>query len=401
MKASAGNRVLMALENNPYPQDPRVRNEATALVNAGYHVSVICPRASKQSWHEDIAGVQVFRYPAPPEAHRFLGYVWEYAYSLVATFALSLLVCWRPGFDILHAANPPDTAIFIALIYKLFGKHFVFDHHDLAPEMYAVRSNGGGNRIVYQILKWLEKTSCRFADHIITTNESYKSVEMQRGAVPKEHITIVRNGPTLDRLVAAEPDADLKAKGKIIIGYVGTMASQDGLDYLLRALQALKGMERHDFYCVIVGPGSAVKDLRVLATQLGLDEYVWFTGFVPDADLIRYLSTADICVDPDPSNSFNDRCTMIKMMEYMALGKPVVAFDLPEHRVTAQDAAVYACPNDELDFARQIAALMDDPARRKTMGQIGRERIENGLAWPYQAKRLLNAYRSITAPCST
>jgi glycosyltransferase involved in cell wall biosynthesis len=324
-----------------------------------------------------------------------LGYIWEYGYSLVATFILSLIVWIRPGFDIIHAANPPDTAVLIALFYKLFGKQFVFDHHDLVPDMYKVRFTDGGNRLIDQILIWLEKLTCRFADHIIATNESYKSVEMQRGGVPEERITIVRNGPKLERMTVVEPDAGLKARGKVIIAYVGIMGVQDGLDYLLRALSALITMQRHDFYCVIIGKGSAVGEMKALAAKLGLDEYVCFTGFIPDADMIRYLSTADICVDPDPSNSFNDRCTMVKMMEYMALGKPIVAFDLPEHRVTAQKAALYARPNDERDFARQISVLMDDPDRRINMGRIGRERVRNELAWPYQAKHLLEAYASI------
>jgi len=397
MKASAGKRVLMLIENNTYPQDTRVRYEVTTLREAGYCVSVICPRYSHQTWRENIDGVQIYRYPAPPEAINPLGYIWEYGFSLVATFILSLIVWVRPGFDIIHAANPPDTSVFIALFYKPFGKRFVFDHHDLVPDMYKVRFRDGGKKAIHKILLWLERITCRFADHIIATNESYKSVEMERWQVPAERITIVRNGPKLERMILVEPDAGLKSREKVIIGYVGIMGIQDGLDYLLRALQCMVDMQRHDFYCVIIGKGSAVGEMKALATSLGLDDYVWFTGFIPDEDMIRYLSTADICVDPDPSNSFNDRCTMVKMMEYMALGKPIVAYDLPEHRVTAQEAALYARPNDERDFAQLIITLMDDPYRRIKMGQIGRERVKRELAWPYQARHLLDAYESISA----
>lgn len=399
MKASSGNRVLMLLENNPYPQDPRVRREARSLVVAGYQVSIICPAARGQPWREMLGGVRVYRFPAPPPAHGVLGYLWEYGYSMVATFVISLLVFLRVDFDIVHTHNPPDTFVVIAALYQLLGKRFVYDHHDLAPEMYYARFDGKGSQLVYHTLVLFERLSCRLADHVIATNESYKMVEMRRGLVPEDCITIVRNGPDLNILRPGEPDADLQQKGKTIIGYVGDMGFHDGVDYLLRALQRLVyDLGRTDFFCVIIGTGDAWADLKVLALQLGIGEYVWFTGYVSDADLIRYLSTADMCVDPDPSNSFTDRSTMIKVMEYMALGKPIVAFDLHEHRVTAQDAAAYVIPNDELSFAQQIVALMDDPERRKKMGQIGRERVEKELAWSYQSKRLLEAYEALAAP---
>jgi glycosyltransferase involved in cell wall biosynthesis len=206
----------------------------------------------------------------------------------------------------------------------------------------------------------------------------------------------VRNGPVLERVQLVDPDEDLRKKGKTIIGFVGEMGYHDGVDYLLRALHRLvNDLGRTDFFCVIVGTGDAWKELQELKTELGLDPYVWFTGYIPTSDLMRYLSTADICVDPDPSNPFTDRSTMIKMMEFMALSKPIVAFDLTEHRFTAQDAAMYARPNDELDFARQVELLMDDPQRRQTMGQRGRERVEKQLAWHHQKQSLLDAYATL------
>jgi glycosyltransferase involved in cell wall biosynthesis len=399
MKASAGKRVLMLLENCTYPLDIRVRYEAETLLGVGYQVSVICQRGPKEPWYEKIDGVFVYRYPAPPPAQSLLDYVLEYTYSFVATFVLSLFVWAHRGFDIIHAANPPDTAVFISLFYRLFRKRFVFDHHDLVPDMYLARSNHKGNQLFYRILIWMERTSFQFAHHVIATNQSYKNVAMQRGNVPEEDVTVVRNGPALDRLRLVEPDPELKKRGAVIIGYLGVMGPQDGVDYLLRVLQQLiTVLGRNDFFCIIIGKGSALADLQAQARQLGLDPYVWFTGFIPESDMIRYLSTVDICVDPDPSNSFNDRCTMVKMMEYMALSKPIVAFDLPEHRVTAGEAALYARPNDELDFARQLAVLMDDLHRRKRMGQIGRKRVENELAWPHQARHLLDAYASLNGP---
>lgn len=395
MKTLAGS-VLMLLENGPYPQDSRVRLEARSLAAAGYRVSVICPSARGQPYREMLDGVHVYRFPAPPPANGFLGYLWEYGYSMVATFVLSLLIFLYEGFDVLHAHCPPDTFVFIAAFYKLFGKRFVYDHHDLAPELYCARFGDSGNRLVYQALVLLEKLSCRFADHVIAANQSYKTVEMQRGRVPDERITIVRNGPDLNGLRLAKPDPGLRQEEKTIIGYVGVMGTQDGVDYLLRALQYLVyDLGRTDSFCVLVGAGDALPGLRSLTEQLRLADYVLFTGWVEYTEVARYLGAVDICVAPEPSNAYNDRSTAIKMMEYMAFGKPIVAFDLPEHRFTAQEAAVYARPNDELDFAQQIASLMDDPERCKEMGQTGRERIETELAWSYQEKCLLEAYAAI------
>jgi len=389
----------MLLENNPYPQDPRVTWEARALAAAGYHVSVICPVGGQQPWHEALDGVQVYRFPAPPPVNGFLGYIWEYGYSMLAMYLVSLLVFIREGFDIVHTANPPDTLVFIAAFYKLLGKWFVYDHHDLAPEMYYARFGGKGNRPVYRILLLLERISCQIADHVITTNQSYKTVEMQRDHVLEERITVVRNGPAMrsGQLETSHLGRQLQGE-KTIIGYVGVLGFQDGVDYLLRALHHLvSDLGRTDFLCIIVGDGDAYTSLKLLATKLGLDENVQFTGWVSDVDdITSYLSTADICVVPDPSNPYHDRSTMVKMMEYMALGKPIVAFDLLEHRVTAHLAAVYARPNDEFDFAKKIAWLMDDPERRKRVGQVGRERIEAGLARSYQEKYLLEAYKSLT-----
>lgn len=398
MRISVSTRVLMLLENGPYSQDARVPGEATALASAGYKVSVICPVGRQEPWRELLDGVCVYRFPAPPAANGFLGYLLEYSYSMVATFFLSLLVLLREGFDVVHAANPPDTFVFIAVFYKLLGKRFVYDHHDLVPELYYARFGGSGNRLVYHALVLLEKLSCRFADHVIATNQSCKTIEMQRGHVPEERITVVRNGPDLKRMQTLEPDPDMRQEGKTIISYVGRMGFQDGLDYLLRALQHLVyDLCRTDFFCVLVGAGDAWPRIRSLAEQLGLADNVLFTGWVEYTDVARYLSAADICVAPEPSNSYNDRSTAVKLMEYMALEKPIVAFDLPEHRVTAQDAAVYARPNDELDFAQQIASLMDDPERRKKMGELGRDRVVRELAWRHQEKHLLEAYEALSA----
>jgi glycosyltransferase involved in cell wall biosynthesis len=396
VKASANNRVLMLLENQPYPQDHRVRREASALAAAGYRVSVICPSAPGQRWRENIENVSVYRFWAPSPVNSFLGYLWEYGYSTAASFAMSLLVFLGEGFDVVHAHNPPETFVFIGAFYKLFRKRFVFDHHDLSPEMYRARFSGGGSTIAYHALILLERFTCIVADHVIATNESYRKVEMERDHVPEHRITIVRNGVEVHRDRTIPPDPVLRKKANTIIGFVGVMGFQDGVDYLLRALHyLLYDLGRNDFYCVLMGNGDAWASLKTLSQQLRLDEYVWFPGQVYGEEKSRYLSAADICVDPDPSNPYNDRSTMIKIMEYMASGKPIVAFDLPEHRVTAKQAAMYVSPNDEHAFALALARLMDDPVRRKIMGTFGRHRIETELAWRFSVSNLLDVYRKV------
>lgn len=396
MKAPANNRILMLLENQTYPRDFRVRREATALTAAGYRVSVICPAGPGQPFRETLNGVHLYRYGPPPEANGFLGYLWEYGYAMAATFVFSLLVFLREGFDVVHAHNPPDTFVFIAIFYKLFGKSFVFDHHDLSPEMYQARFPGGGSRLVHRTLVFLEKLTCRLADRVIATNESYKKMEMERDRVPASRITIVRNGIELQDPPSSEPDSTLCPAGKTIIGYIGVMGFQDGVDYLLRALGHLvRDLNRTDFFCVLVGGGDAFPYLKSLAVQLGISEKILFTGMVDHSEISRYLRIADICVAPEPCAPYNDRSTAVKLMEYMSLAKPIVAFDLTEHRFTAQGAAAYVKPNDELEFARTIVELMDDPARRSKMGLLGRQRMETALAWQYSIPRLLQVYRSV------
>jgi len=399
MKASVGNRVLMLLENNPYPQDARVRRQCQALLAAGYKVSVVCQDDPGQPRRERVDGVSVYRYPAPPEPRGIWGYVWEYFYSLVAMSLVTLEVAFREGFDILHAANPPDTLFLVAAPYKPFGRKFVFDHHDLSPELFDARYGNRSKRWMHAILVLLEKLSCRLADLVIATNESYKQVEMERGKVPADRIAIVRNGPERDRF---RPSADSSTgpKDRSVIAYAGMMGYQDGLDYLLRALRHLVyDMGRRDFSCVLIGGrGDARRSLAELCTKLELDDFVTFTGWVSDEEYARLVASADICVDPDPSNPFNDRSSMNKMVEYMASGKPIVAFSLPEHRFTAQEAAVYVSDNDEKQFAREIAALMDDPERRQRMGAFGRNRFETQLSWENSVELMLAAYATLAPP---
>jgi glycosyltransferase involved in cell wall biosynthesis len=403
MKASAGkHRILMLLGNNPFPQDARVRQEAFSLAEAGYHVSVVCPRANGQPRRELVRGVHVYRYRKSFDAKRPLGYAFEYLEATVAALVLSIRVAFEEGFDVIHAHNPPDTYGLVAAVYKLFGRRFVYDHHDLSPEMYEARFPHSPRRSIVNTLIALEKLSHRLADHVIATNESYRLIAIERGGVDPGKVSVVRNGPDLERIRPVEGDEALGAQASTILGYVGVMGYQDGLDHLLRAVHHLVyDLGRTDAYAVLIGKGDAWTEMKQMATALEIDDYVRFTGHIPDDEMLQLLSTADICLVPDPSNAFTDRSTMIKIMEYMALGKPIVAFDLPEHRVTAQEAAMYARPNDDLEFARTIAALIDDPQRRAKMGEFGRRRAVSELSWDCSVPHLLAVYAELFADGQT
>lgn len=388
-------QVLMLLENNPYPQDIRVRCEAVTLAETGYEVTVISPRQGDQPWSERIEGVNVQRFSAPPEGSGTVAYLVEYGYAMVAIFWLSIRVWLQRGVDIVHIHNPPDVLALIGLFYKLMGKSIIYDHHDLAPEMYQALF-GKNEGVVYRALLGFERLMCGVADHVLETNRSYQEIDMSRNQVSAQHITVVRNGPDLTYLKPIAPDPTLSKPGKSTICYVGEMGFHDGLDYLLRALHCLiYEMKQTALWAILVGDGPAYQAMQVMSKQLELEPYVTFVGRVPHRDVVRYLSSADICVAPEPANPYNDRSTMIKIMEYMAVGKPIVAFDLTEHRMSSTNAALYAKPNNERDFADQIGRLMDDPALGAKLGALGRARVEQTLAWPHQAQKLINAYSSV------
>lgn len=386
----------MLLENNSYPGDTRVRREATSLVEFGYTVTVIAPKAEGEAWFANENGVFVYRYPDPGGGESALGYLWEYGFSLLASAVLSIWVFLRRGFDVIHAHSPPDSFVIIAMFYWPFRVKFVFDHHDISPEMYVARFRGKGNKLVIRLLTFFEGLSCRYASKIITVNESYRELVIERHRLPAEKITVVRNGPDMKELYPVEPDEQILAKNWSVFGYVGVMGFQDGVDSLIRALHHLReDLGRSDFYCILIGRGASVGYLKDLTKQLGLDEHVFFTGYVSDDELRRYLSTADVCVAPDPFNPFNDRSTMIKVMEYMAFAKPIVAYKLVEHQVTAEDAALYAETCNELDFARKLETLMDDPGLRAKLGTNGRVRAETVLEWQHQKVHLKQAYSTL------
>ena len=399
--ASAGRRrVLIIVENLPVPFDRRVWQEATTLAGAGYEVSVICPKGKNyERGYECLEGVHIYRHPLPIEANGAVGYAAEYALALFWQFVLAWRVYFARGFDVIHACNPPDTIFVIGRLFKLFGKRFVFDHHDINPELYEAKF--GRRDFFYRLLCRLERMTFRTADISIATNESYRRVAIERGGMTPERVHVVRSGPDLKRLARVPPDESLKRGRRYLVGYVGVMGRQEGIDLLLRAVRyVVFSQKRTDIHFGLVGGGPELAALERYAAELGIAGYVTFTGRIPDAALLRWLNTADVCVNPDVANEMNDKSTMNKIMEYMALGKPIVQFDLTEGRFSALEASWYARRNDEVDLANKIMVLLDTPAERERMGEYGRNRVVNALAWNHEAPKLLHAYEQLFAPAA-
>jgi len=395
-------RVLHLSENLPLPFDRRVWMELGALRDAGWKVVAISPMGERWTApSEVIDGITLLRYPPPPPASGALSYVWEFLYCWLQTARLSVVALARHGFDVIHAANPPDTFWAIAALYKLFGKRYVFDHHDLCPELYLSRF-GEDHRgsFMHRALGFLEWAQFRTADLVISTNESYRQIAISRGHVRADRVVVVRSGPSRERFATVRPvDESLKRGRRFLVAYLGVMAPQDGVDHLLRAARVLvKDRGRDDVAFTLVGAGDSFEDLKTMARELGIEDRVEFTGRIPDADVERILATADVCVCPDPRNPLNDVSTMNKVLEYMACGRAIVAYDLREHRFSADEGALYAEPNREEDLAAKIAVLLDDPERRGRMGAYNRRRFLERMAWEYSAGELLRAYEILCGP---
>jgi len=393
----AAKRVLILVENLPSPFDRRVWQEAEALRDAGYTVSIICPTGRGcEAKFEALAGIHIWRYDLPMEGAGALGYLVEYATALFWTFVLSLRVFFSRGFDIIHACNPPDLFFLIGCFYKLFGRKFLFDHHDANPELYVAKF--GRKDFLYRLMLVLERLTFRAADVSIATNDSYRRIAIERGGMAPERVFVVRSGPSLDRLRITSRDERLKNGRKHLVGYVGVMGRQEGIDYLLHALSYIvHGLGRRDIHFGLVGGGTSLDEMKATAAELRVGDFVTFTGRVPDGEMLAMLNTADVCVNPDVASEMNDISTMNKIMEYMALGKPIVQFDLTEGRYSAQGASLYAARNDPLDMAAKLVELIDDPARRKSMGELGRRRVLDELEWRHEAPKLLAAYDALWA----
>jgi glycosyltransferase involved in cell wall biosynthesis len=386
-------RVLIIVENLPVPFDRRVWQEATTLAEHGYDVSVICPvGADCRKRRELIDGVHIYRHPLSIEAKGAVGYAIEYALALFWEFVLALRIFITRGFDVIQACNPPDTIFLVAGFFKLFfGTKFVFDHHDLGPELYEAKFGGRGWG--YTLLVALERLTFRVADVSIATNDSYRKIALERGRMSPEDVIVVRSGPNLDRFRVVPPSQHLKCGRRYLVGYIGVMGKQEGIQYLIEAARyTVHELGRTDIHFGLVGSGPELPVLKDYVAKLGLDSYFTCTGRIPDSELLAMMSTADLCVNPDEVNELNDKSTMNKVVEYMALGKPIVQFDVTEGRVSAQDASLYCRPNDPIDLAIKIVNLLDNPGLRQWMGALGRQRVETDLAWKHQAPRLLAAY---------
>ncbi|WP_116041816.1 glycosyltransferase family 4 protein [Amycolatopsis palatopharyngis] len=393
-ESGAGRRALVLVENLSVPFDRRVWQECTTLRDAGWDVHVICPLGTKRDTETEaeIDGVHIHRYPLRAATGGPAGYLQEYGSAIRHTFRLARRVRSLGRIDVVHACNPPDLLFLVALMLRRQGTRFVFDQHDLVPELYLSRF-GRGKDLLYRAVCALERWTYRTADVVISTNESYRAVALSRGGKRPADVFVVRSAPAVERFRPVPAEAGLKNGREHLLCYLGVMGPQDGVDYALRALAHLRDdLGREDWHAVFVGSGDTFDAMVELADELGLADRVEFTGRIPDAELVRYLSTADVCLSPDPKNPLNDVSTMNKIMEYMAMSRPIVSFDLREARVSAGEAAVYAPANDELEFAKLVDRLLDDPGERARMGALGQERIAGPLSWTHSATALLAAY---------
>jgi glycosyltransferase involved in cell wall biosynthesis len=392
----AGRRVLFLAENLPCPFHTRVWQEARAIHGAGATVSIICPTAPGfEARYELLDGIHIHRHPLPLEARRAAGFLLEYSAALFWQFTLAWRVFLGRGFDVIHAANPPDLMFLVAGFFKLlFRRKFIYDQHDINPELYEAKF--GRRDLFHRLLLRCERLSFRLADISIATNESYRQIALGRGGRNPDKVFVVRSGPDLNRMRPRPANSAWKRERRFGVGYVGVMGHQEGLHHLLAAIEYLvHGQGRGDIQFLCIGDGPERSHLIRQARDRGIEDFVCFPGRLSDEDMVAALCAADLCVNPDDANEMNDKSTMLKIMEYMALGKPIVQFDLTEGRVSAQDAALYAVPNDPVDLAAKITELLADPDTRRRLGERGRIRVETELAWEFEAPKLLAAYAAL------
>jgi glycosyltransferase involved in cell wall biosynthesis len=386
-------RVLIIVENLTVPLDRRVWQEATTLRDAGYTVSVICPKGGTyKAAYELLDGIHVFRHPMPLEADGAAGYAVEYAAALFWEFTLSVRAYFKVGFDVVQACNPPDLIFVIGGFWKyLFGKRFIFDHHDINPELFEAKFNKRG--FFHSMLQRLEKLTFAVADVSIATNETFKQIAVERGGMAPDDVYIVRSIPNLERFYRVAPSTELRNGRRYLAGYVGVMGAQDGVDLLVDAMHQIVNVQgRQDIQCAIVGSGTELEPLKSRVRHYGLSDHVTFTGFLSGEKLLEAFSSFDIGVIPDPKNTYNDKISMNKLFEYMSLGIPFVQFDLIEGRKTAGCAALYATDNSASELAANIVRLADDAELRSRLADIGRDRAKEQLQWPAERTRLLAAY---------
>lgn len=386
-----GKHILIVVENLPVPFDRRVWQEANTLRENGAKVSIICPKMKGYTKkYEVLNDIEIYRHPLPFEASGALGYLLEYSTALFWETWLSIKIYSKQRFHVIHGCNPPDLIFIVAFFFKIFGVKYVFDHHDINPELYIAKYNKKG--FFYNLMVFFEKLTFRTADFSIATNESYKEIAIRRGGMDPEKVQVIRSGPKLDRLQILPPDEKYKKGKKFLIGYVGVIGEQEGIDLLLESFKLIVS-KREDVHLAIVGGGTHVEELKKMCSQLNLNDYVDFYGRVSDEVLVGVLNTADVCVNPDKPTVMNDLSTMNKIMEYMALQKPIVQFDLKEGRFSASQASLYATDVD--DFAVKIEMLLEDAALRLTMGEFGYNRVVNELSWDHESEKLVQFYQKV------
>jgi glycosyltransferase involved in cell wall biosynthesis len=387
-----GKHVLIIVENLPVPFDRRVWQEANTLKEHGADVSIICPKMKGYTEsYEQVNGIDIYRHPLK-EGKGVFGYLLEYSTALIWEFFLSLKIYFKKRFHVIHGCNPPDLIFMVALFYKLFAVKYVFDHHDINPELYIAKYNKKG--FFYWFLIAVERLTFATANYSIATNESYKEIAIRRGKMPANRVQVVRSGPKLDRLIIKNGDDKYKKGRDFLIGYVGVIGEQEGLDLLLESVKHVIS-KRKNVQFAIIGGGTELQAIKELTKQMELQEYVDYYGRVDDETLVNILNTTDICVNPDKPTEMNNLSTMNKIMEYMALKKPIVQYDLKEGRVSAQKASLYAENTSPENFAEKILWLFDNPDIRNEMGEFGYNRVINELSWEFESKKLVAFYQII------
>ncbi|WP_440250362.1 glycosyltransferase family 4 protein [Clostridium sp.] len=389
--------ILIIVENLPVPFDTRVWQEATTLVQNGYTVSVICPKGKGYDKEfEILQGVNIYRHDLPTEGNGLVGYVREYGTALKEQIRLAKKVYKEVGFNVIQGCNPPDNIYMVANRFKKYGVKYVFDHHDICPELFEAKFKKKG--LLYQSQIFLEGKTYKNCDIAFVTNESYKKIAIERGKMNPKNVFVLRSGPKLERLKIQKPKNEIKRGKRYMVGYLGVIGQQEGIEYLLEAAKYIRESKgRNDIFYGIVGGGPHLEALKQKCKEMKIDDIFEFTGRVSDQVMLDYLNTADVCVNPDEYNEMNDKSTMNKILEYMALGKPIVQFDLTEGKYSAQKASLYAKPNDSKDLAEKIIFLLDNEEKRVEMGQYGMKRIKNELSWEHTSKELLRGYDTLFA----
>jgi glycosyltransferase involved in cell wall biosynthesis len=392
-----GRRVLIIVENLPVPFDRRVWSEATTLAAAGYEVSVICPASRGQTAaYEFLEGVHVHRHPQPVEGDGVFGYLREYGSALWHESTLAWRIWRERGFDVIHGCNPPDLIFLVALMFRPLGVRFLFDHHDVCPELYEAKYAERG--MMWRLMRLLERVTFWCASVSIATNDSFAAIARNRGGMKADDVFVVRSAPAPDKFRLRAPDPDLRKGFAHLVGYVGVIGQQEGMDLLVAAAEHLIARKgRRDVHFLIIGFGTQLPAVRADVEARGLGAHFTFTGALYGEEMLRALGSADVCVSPDPKNAMNNISTMNKIIEYMTLEKPVVQFDLKEGRESAGEASLYAADNDPVDFAEKIEILLDDATLRQRMGRLGRARVLTGLSWDHSAPNLLAAYDRVFA----